>query len=152
MLMVTVYGHWKRFPLKWITMNTTLIEHMLFWLATHLGIVTKEFVTSHVTAVTLQVALWASWSRCVLPQREKVKSASEPGWCFSPVFLSSTKWLNLLLDGMLIRRRVTHSIKFAGTHLYFPKGLSSWLFFIFQLKKYLNVTGLPFGQVMDKMY
>jgi len=156
MLTVTVYGHWKRFPLKRITVNTTSIEHMLFWLATHLGIVTKECVTSRVMAVTLQVTLWASWSRCVLPQRWKVKSAYEPGWRFSPVFVSSTKrlglFLNPLLDGMLVRRRVTHSIKFAGTHLCFPKGLSWWLFFIFQLKKYLNVTGLPFGQVVDKMY
>ena len=42
------------------------------------------------------------------------KAGAHPGFC-------SMKWLGvflLLLDGVLVHRRVTPSIKFAGTHLY----------------------------------
>ena len=49
----------------------------------------------------------------------KVKSAYEPKWPIRPeLFPVSVGILLLPLDGMLVHRRVTPSIKFAGTHLY----------------------------------
>ena len=54
----------------------------------------------------------------------KVKSAFEPKWPIRlklipvSVTLSDLEYCYSPLDGMLVHRRVTPSIKFAGTHLY----------------------------------
>ena len=82
------------------------------------------FVVEDPNAIQNDVDLVSSHRTGCLPLSCKVKSAFGPsgpsGWRLTPVsvVLSDLEYFNSPLDRMPVHRRVTPSIKFAGTHLY----------------------------------